>query len=228
MRFIATLLAASCIAGIARAEPGGVSGVSGATMTRGETKIEFRTTAFEGEALDDSWNYRAQAGHTFTDWWRGALILRASQPASGDAEASAFGVENAFAFTGTAEWPVQFGGLIEYKFGLNDRDDEVELKLLAERRVGDLGLRFNLIAEREVGSGAEWVYGYAARGMWSANERFAFGLEAFGEPEFDAHYAGPRATLRMGDATIALGYLVGFDDAQSDGQIRLGVEFSAH
>jgi hypothetical protein len=51
-------------------------------------------------------------------------------------------------------------------------------------------------------------------------------VEVFGEPEVNAHYIGPRATMRVGDATFALGYLAGYDDALADSQIRLGLEFT--
>lgn len=221
------LAASVCaLAGAAHAEPGSVSGVSGPGVTEGETKIEFRTAAFEGEALDGSWNHRAQIGHGFTDWWRGTLILRASQPDDESAELTSVGFENVFEFTATQDWPMQLGGQFEYKAGLNDRDDEVEFKLLAERAMGDFNLRLNLIATRTLSDDAEWEPAYAARGMWKASEQFSIGAEAFGEPDADAHYFGPRATMRVGATTFALGYLAGFDDAQADSQIRLGLEFT--
>jgi hypothetical protein len=226
MRALSLALSACAIAGVAHAEPGAVSGVSGAGVTEGETKIEFRTVAFEGEALDGAWNHRAQVGHGFTDWWRGTLILRASQPDDESAELTSIGFENVFEFTATQDWPMQLAGLFEYKHGLNDREDEVEFKLLAERSMGDFNLRINLNAARELSDDADWEPAYAARGMWRASEQFALGVEVFGEPEVNAHYIGPRATMRVGDATFALGYLAGYDDALADSQIRLGLEFT--
>jgi hypothetical protein len=219
-------LSVFALAGAAHAEPGGVSNVSGPGVTEDETKIEFRTAAFEGGPLDDSWTHRAQVGHGFTDWWRGSIILRASQPADESAELSSIGIENVVEFTATQDWPVQLAGQFEYKFGLNDRDDEVEFKLLAERAMGDFNLRLNLNVSHELSDDADWEPAYAARGMWRASEQFALGVEAFGEPDAEAHYIGPRATMRVGDATLALGYLAGFEDAQADGQIRLGLEFT--
>lgn len=224
MRAPALLLSACALTGVAHAEPGGVSGVSSPNVTVGETKVEFRTASFQGGALDDSWNHRAQIGRGFTDWWRGALILRSSRPADESVELTSVGIENVFEFGATRDWPVQFGVLAEYKIGVHGRDDEVEFKLLGERSLGDFSLRFNLNASRELADDADWEPAYAARGMWRASDRFAIGLEAFGEPEADAHYVGPRATARVGDATVALGYLAGFDDARADAQIRLGFE----
>lgn len=121
---------------------------------------------------------------------------------------------------------MQLAGQVEYKFGLNGREDEVEFKLLAERSLSNINLRLNLNAAHELSDDAEWEPAYAARGMWRVSEQFALGLEAFGETETDAHYVGPRATVRLGDATLALGYLAGDEDALADGQFRLGLEWT--
>jgi len=213
-------------AGVAHAEPGGVSSVSGPTVRDGETRIEARTVAYDGGALDGTWAHRAQAGHSFTDWWQATLIARASQPDGDDAELRSIGLENRIDFTATRDWPVHFGAQGEYKWGVNGADDEVELKLLMEHQSGPFSARLNLITERALGDGADWENGYAARFMWRASDAFALGVEAFGEIDADAHAAGPRATFRIGDATLGVGYLVGVDEAQADRQVRLGLEWS--
>jgi hypothetical protein len=228
MRPFASVLLSTCaLVGIAHAEPGAVSSVSGPGVTENETRFEVRAAVFDGGALDERWQYRAQASHGFTDWWQGAVILRAAQPADENAEVTSVGVENRFEFTATHDWPIQVGGQFEYKIGVNGAEDEVEFKLLAERRVGAFSARLNLNAARELSDGAEWEPAYAARGMWRASDRFDLGLEAFGEPDVDAHYVGPRTNIRFGDATFGLGYLVGFDGAQADGQLRISVELSS-
>lgn len=210
----------------AHAEPGGTSTVYGPTVERGESELEYRGAIFNGGALDGAVLHRAEAGYAFTDWWRPALVVQATDMPAGSAELTSVALENVFDFTATRHWPVYFGGYAEYSFGQNGRDDAIELKLLAERRAGPWTTRLNLIAERHVGGGAsnEWEYGYAARAMWRANERWALSVEGFGEPEADAHYWGPRASFRFGEVSIAAGYLAGFDDAQADGQVRLTLE----
>lgn len=228
MRSLALLMSACAFAGVAHAEPGGVSGVSGANVTDGETRFEFRTATFDGGALDGNWNHRAQVGHGFTDWWRGTLILRSSQPDGESAELTSVGIENLVEFTATHDWPVRLAGQFEYKFGVHGRDDEVEIKLIGEHSHGDFSARFNLIGERALSDDTEWEPGYSARGMWRVNEQFSVGLEAFGETEPNAHYFGPRATMKMGNVTIGLGYLAGYEDALADGQFRLGLEWAAN
>jgi hypothetical protein len=228
MKKCASLIALACaIASPAFAEPGGVSSVSGPTVHDGDTKVELRTAAYDGGALDGAWAHRAQIGHSFTDWYQATLIARASQADGDDPEVRSIGIENRVDFAGTRAWPVHFGAQVEYKFGLNGADDEVELKLLAEHTSGPLTARFNLITERATSDGADWENGYAARFMWRTSETISLGLEAYGEIDTDAHAVGPRATFRVGEgATLGLGYLVGLDEAGADGQFRLGVEWS--
>jgi hypothetical protein len=223
----ASIVALACaFAGVAHAEPGGVSGVSGPTVRGGETKIEARTAVYDGGAIDGDWAHRAQVGHSFTDWYQATLIARASQPDGDDAETRSIGFENRVDFTGTREWPIHFGAQAEYKWGLNGADDEVEFKLLAEHVSGPFSARLNLITESAMSDGADWENGYAARFMWRTSEVVSLGLEAFGEIDADAHAVGPRAAFRLGEATLALGYLLGMEEAAADSQFRFGVEWS--
>jgi len=227
MKRAASVFALACaFAGGAYAEPGGVSSVSGPTVREGETRIEARTAAFEGGSLDGAWAHRAQIGHSFTDWYQATLIARASQPEDDDAEVRSIGLENRVDFTATRDWPVHLGAQAEYKFGVSGAEDEVELKLLAEHVSGPFSARLNLITERAMSDGADWENGYAARFMWRTTETVALGLEAFGEIDAEAHAVGPRATFRIGEATLGLGYLVGMDEASADSQFRLGIEWS--
>lgn len=223
-KLIALACAVASVGG-AHAEPGGTSTVYGPGVHRGESELEYRTAFFDGGNLDGTQLHRAEAGYAFTDWWRPALVIKAADPPQGSAELTAVAIENVFDFTATRSWPVHFGGYVEYAFGQNGRDDALELKLLAERQQGSLTVRLNLIAERPIGGASdEWEHAYAARAMWRTSDRWAFGVEGFGEPEVRAHYWGPRASLSFGDASIALAYLEGFDAAEADGQIRIALE----
>lgn len=225
---VGTFALACAVAGTAHAEPGGVSGVSGVSVTQGALKLEARTVVFDGGAIDGDRAHRAQAGYGVTDWWRTEVILRASQPGGEGAELRSVGWENAVDFTATRDWPVHFGGLFEYRFGVDDVADSIELKLLAERRIQSLSLRFNLIGERAVGDDAsdEWEHGYAARAMYALNEAVQVGVEGFGELDIDAHAWGPRAGVTFGPATVSAAYLASFgEDSDADSQLRFAVEF---
>lgn len=225
---VSTFALACAIVGAAHAEPGGVSGVSGVSVTEGALKLEVRTVVFEGGVIDGDRAHRAQASYGVTDWWRTEVIFRAAQPDGEDLDLRSVGWENAVDFTATRDWPVHFGGLFEYRFGIDDVADSIELKLLAERRIESLSLRFNLIGERAVGDGAsdEWEHGYAARAMYALNETVQLGAEGFGEFDIDAHAWGPRAGLTFGPATLSAAYLASFgDDSDADSQLRFAVEF---
>lgn len=227
MRAPLLISAAFCaMTALAHAEPGGVSSVSGPSVTEGRTSFELRTSVYDGGALDDGWQYRAQAGHGFTDFWNAMLILRASQPDGEDAELDSIGLENKFDITATRDWPVHLGVQFEYKLGLNDNDDEVEFKLIGEREIGDLTLRANLIGGRTLTSGADWEAAYSARAIWETSDTFAIGAELYGEPEIDAAYIGPRAEFGFGETTLSVSYLAGLDEASADGQFRLALEFA--
>lgn len=219
------LACAAASLGSAHAEPGGTSTVYGPSVHRGESELEYRTGYFDGGGLDGTHLHRFEAGYAFTDWWRPALVIKAADDPGQSAEFTAVAIENVFDFTTTRSWPVHFGGYVEYAFGQNGRDDALELKLLAERQQGALTARLNLVAERPIGGVSnQWEYAYAARAVWRSSERWAFGVEGFGEPEAQAHYWGPRASLSFGDVSIALAYLAGVDEANADGQIRLAFE----
>lgn len=217
---------ALALAGAAHAEPGGTSTVYGPSVTEGESELEYRGAVFNGGALDGAVLHRVEAGYAFTDWWRPALVIQSADLQDAGGQLSAVAIENVFDFTATRDWPIHLGGYAEYSFGQNGRDDAVEFKLLAERRQGPLTTRLNLNAERHVGASAsnDWEYGYGARAMWRPSERWALGVEGFGEPEARAHYWGPRASYSFGEASLALGYLAGLEDADADGQFRLTLE----
>ncbi|MGD9967661.1 MAG: hypothetical protein AB7T59_14155 [Hyphomonadaceae bacterium] len=216
----------AAFAGAAHAEPGGTSDVYGPGVERGEAEFEYRGALFTGDVLDGAAAHRLEAGYAITDWWRPALAIQAVDPPGQSAELTAIAIENVFDFKATQSWPVHLGGYFEYTFGQNGADDAIEFKLLSERQDGALTSRINLIAERDVGDGVshEWEYGYAARFMWRASDRWAFGVEGFGEPEAHAHYWGPRLSLGVGESSLALGYLAGFDEAEADGQFRVAFE----
>jgi hypothetical protein len=216
-----------CVLGAAHAEPGGTSNVSGPGITQGETEFEWRSATYHGGPLDESWAHRAQVSHGVTDWWRPSIIFRASQPSDANTELNSVAIENLFDITATRDWPVHFGVQLQYEFGMHGRDDEAEIKVIAEHKAGALTTRFNAAAERPVnGASDEWEHAYAARTMWRASPAFNFGVEAFAEPEVDAYYAGPRAGWNFGEVTLSAAYLAGFDDARADGQFRLALEFT--
>jgi hypothetical protein len=223
----ASILALACaFATNAGAEPGGTSSVSGPTVTDGETSFEARAAAFDGGALDGNWAYRIQAEHGFTDTFQAALILRGSQPDDESAELDSAALEGRYEFQATEHWPVHLGVQGQYKFGMHDRDDEIEFKLLAEHDGGNWDARLNLIAERALVDDADWESGYAARVLWDLSEAAGLGVEAYGELDAGAHAIGPRLTYEIGDVELGFSYLAGLGEAEADQQFRFGIEWA--
>lgn len=228
-RLKAALLCAGALGafGSAHADPGGTSNVSGPAIAQGEWEFEARTATFVGGALDENWAHRAHLSYAPTDWWKPTLIVRVDDPSSGGAELSSVALENAFDFVATRDWPVHLGAVVQYAWGADGADDEIELKLLAERRFGPAQVRLNLRTERAIGGGApdEWTNSYAARVTWRASDAISLGLEGFGDDE-NAHYWGPRASLAFGDIALSGAYLFAAGDANADGQMRLTLEIA--
>lgn len=236
----ATALACALITPcVAAAEPGLAGEVYSPTVTQGQTELELRGGILDGGDADGEWQIKGEAAHAFTDWWRPALVAEWEHE-GGDTEFTAFAIENVFDFTATRDWPVHFGAYVEYEFA-QDGPDAAELKLLMEHTSGPIGLRLNLIGEREIGSGADnsWEFGYAAQASYALNEDLTLGIQGFGDTGTDddfgnldqqAHYWGPFAEFEVGDigdgeVEMQLGYLAGFGESEADGQFRVKLEY---
>jgi len=235
---LATALACAAMgSAVAAAEPGMAGEVYGPTVRQGETEIELRSGVLNGGDADGDWQIKTEASHAFTDWWRAGLVGEWER--EGDAtDFTAFAIENVFDFTATRAWPVHFGGYVEYEFA-QDGPDAIELKLLMEHAHGPIGLRLNLISERQVGGGAgdEWEFGYAAEAAYRIGDDYALGVQGFGDAGTDdsfggdqAHYWGPFAQFELahvgdGEVELQLGYLAGFGEAEADGQFRMKLEY---
>lgn len=211
------------------AEPGGTSGAASPAVTKGDLAFELRATTFTGDARDGDWSYRASGAYSFASWWRTGLILRGSYAANtGDEELTSLSLENKFDFTPSRQWWLHLGAQVEYQAGLNGTDDELVVKLLAEHREGPFAARLNLnvvgAPNVRYAPSDESERAYSARFMWRANDRVDLGVEGFGEPDSGAAYWGPRVSVRVGDANLALGYIVGSGNARADSQFRFALE----
>ncbi len=222
---LAALAGAALLPSPARAEPGMASEIYGPHVERGESEFELRSGLLDGGPED--WKLKAEFSHGITDWWRPGLVAGWARQ-GGDTDFTGFAIENVFDFTATRDWPVHFGGYVEYQWR-QDGADEIELKLLMQRQQGPLELTANLIAERHVGAGADWEYGYAAETALGIGDEIALGIQGFGD--FGAgHYWGPFGEIELGEigegeVGLQLGYLFGSGDAVADGQFRLKLEY---
>ena len=232
-------MAAALAPSISAAEPGGAAEVYAPGVEQGETEAELRGGILIGGDADGEWQTKAEVGRAFNGWWRPGLVAEWEHE-GGATNFTALAVENIFDVSATRDWPVHFGGYLEYEWP-QDGADHVEVKLLMQRERGPWDLLLNLIGEREVGSGAsdEWEFGYAAQAAFAFNDDFALGIEGFGDAGTDtnfgqlgdqAHYWGPFGRFEIGrlgegEVELQLGYLLGVGEAAADGQLRFKLEY---
>lgn len=236
-RLLAFLAASGALTSAAAGEPGLANEIYRPGVERGETEFELRGGVLDGGAHGGEWQLKAEYSHAFTDWWRPGLVGEWERE-SGNGRFTAFALENVFDFTATRDWPVHLGGYFEYEWKQSG-DEEVEAKVLAEHVRGPFALTLNLIAQREIGSGAVWEFGYAAEAAYKLNDDFALGVQGLGDAGAEdsvgdfgdqAHYWGPFAQFELahlgeGEIEAQLGYLVGSGEAEADGQFRFKLEY---
>jgi len=228
-------LACACFAATpASADPGFGEEVYGATMEAGESEAEARWGRVAGGAGDVEDGVKLEAAHNFNDRLRAEVAVEFEREAGGSRKAEALSAEAIYRL-------VRVGGIDaavygEYEIGL-DGADEVETKLLLQRRAGPWDVRLNLIAEKELKHGAPVELGYAASADVAAIGDLRLGFEAFGElgtarrflPRAE-HFVGPAAKLEIEglgpELELRAGYLFALGEAKdaSDGQLRIGLE----
>jgi hypothetical protein len=237
MKLIVAAATATCVclmSSPAMADPGFGSEVYGATVTPGETEVEAQWGRLTAGADDGEDGLKLEVAHSFNDRVRVALLGEFEREAGGTRKAKAIGVEGIYRLGRVGGIDVAFYG--EYAEGF-EGSDEIETKLLLQRRSGPWDLRLNLIAEKELEHGAPLEFGYAASADFPVAGELRVGMEAFGElgtsrnflPRAE-HFIGPAAKLEIEglgpELELRAGYLFAVGEAKdtSDGQLRLGLE----
>lgn len=237
MRRVLVAAGLACIsfaAAPAHADPGFTDEVYGATVEPGETEAEAQWGRLVGGADDGEDAFKLEAAHNFNDRLRAAVAVEFEREAGGNRKAEALSAEAIYRLGRVGGIDAAIYG--EYEIGL-DGADEVETKLLLQRRTGPWDVRLNLIAEKELRGGAPVEFGYAASADVAVAGDFRLGAEAFGElgsthrflPRAK-HYVGPAAKLEIEglgpELELRAAYLFPLGEAKddSDGQLRVGLE----
>lgn len=218
----------------AHAAPGLGDEVYGAEVEEGEAEVETIYGRLDGGADDGEDVLKLEAAYGVTDRLRLGLIGELEREPFESRKFEAVGVEAIYEL-GTLGG-VNFAAYGEYEITF-DGADKVETKLLMQHRTGPVDLRLNLIAEKELSSGADVEFGYAASADVETFGEVRVGLQAFGElgtldhlaPRAE-HFVGPVAKLEIEglgpEIELQAGYLFALGAARddSDGQFRLAVE----
>ena len=227
---LAAAMALLPLATPAAAVPGLGEEVYEATVEPHETEFEARYGRLSGRAADGSDALVLEVSHGFSKRFRAALLTELERDPGGNRRVSAFAIE-AIHTLGRIE-PLGIDAAVygEYEVGRRSTD-KVETKLLLEKRRGAFDTRLNLIAERQMTSGAPVTFGYAASADVAVAGDFRLGVAAFGDLSGDEgghHFVGPIAKAEIehvGPAEIELetGYLFALGSARSEarGQFRL-------
>ena len=218
----------------AQAAPGIDDEVYGAEVTKGKTEIESIYGRLVGGEDDGENVLVLEAAHGFTDSLRIGVRAEIEQEPGETREFESFGVEAIYELGRVG--PVNFAVYSEYE-AVFEGADKVETKLLAQAKPGPLDLRFNLIAEKELRSGAPVELEYATSADVKAIGDLRLGMQAFGQlgttedflPRAE-HFLGPVAKFEIEgfgpELECEIGYLFAAGKARddADGQLRVFVE----
>ncbi len=240
---IAGALACACAVTPALAAPGLGNDVYGATVEKGETEIEMKYDSLRGGPDHGEDVLKLEVARGITNNLMVGVLTEFEKEPGESLKAEEVAIE-AIYHLGRAGG-IDFALYGEYAVNLHG-PDAIEAKFLMQRRTGPWDLRFNLIAEKSLETGAKVELEYAASADVALNDRLRLGAEAFGDlgtfshfgPAAD-HFFGPYAKVRLiklpdsdgdgddhGGLTLKAGYLfaLGKTREDTDGQLRVKLE----
>lgn len=235
MRWQALGLATLAISSPALAAPGMGNEVLSAEVSPGEIEAELRYDALAGGVEDGEDVVQLEASYAASGRLRLAVQAEFEREAGGTRQADSLGLQALYVLGRLGGVDVAVYG--QYEIGFN-RTDAIEAKLVLQHRHGPMDLRFNLIAEKPLSSGAPVELSYAGLADTEISPNVRLGAQAFGELGTfrrlfgrGGHFVGPVARLRLEGSPLELeaGYLVALGSARDDtkGQVRiaLGADF---
>lgn len=222
----------------AYAAPGLDNVVYGATVEAGKSELEMRYGRLTGGSADGEDSLVFEAARGFSSRFYGAVRASFERVPGNSRRLEALALEGVVTLGRIRSLDLDTAVYIEAEHGLHGHDN-LETKLLLERRKGRFDTRLNLIAKKPLKSGTPLGFGYAASADYRVAGDMSVGAEAFGElgtssrfTTHGAHYAGPSVKLGIdhfgpGELDLRAGYLIALDRARDEvkGQLRFGMEF---
>ena len=212
-------------------------------VEQGELELEARghITRDNDSDQDNVRKEKFEIGYGITDWWFTSIFIEYEREPGHDYEHTATAWENIFVLTEPGQYWADVGFYVEYeKPEDNDKPEKVELKLLLEKESGKWVNTLNLIAEREVGGGAEdeVEFGYAWRSKYRLQPSFEPGFELYGglgsDEDFglhggQEHQIGPvfSGSFKLSGKTklgYEAGYLFGLNENTPDNTFKWVLE----
>ncbi len=212
-------------------------------VEKGELGFEVlgNTTFDKNDALGGFQYHEFEFEYGVTEWWASSVTNSLVKPTDGSLKYNVFGWENTFQLTKENHYWLDFGLHLELEFDdEKDESDQLELRLLFRKEVGESEHILNLNFEQEFGSQAEesLELEYIWRSKWRLSEHTEFGFEAYGalgevkgfeSLDEQEHILGPGfySEFEIGNREIELHlvWLVGLTEASADNTFRWQLEF---
>lgn len=222
----------------AYAAPGLDEVVYGATVEPGKSEIEARYGRLTGGVADGDDAFVLEAAHGFSSRFYGAALAIFEREPGSRRRLEALAVEGIFTLGRIKGLGVDAAVYGEVEHNIHGPDN-LETKLLLEKRKGSFDSRLNLIAERAITSGAPIEFRYAASTDYEVADDISVGAEAFGDlgtshkiTTRSEHFIGPAVKVGLdhagpGELELRAGYLFATGRARDEtkGQLRFGLEY---
>ena len=235
------LILAPCllaISSVAYAAPGLDDVVYGATVEAGKTEIETRYGRLTGGPADGEDAFVVEVARGFSSHFYGAGLATFEREPAGTRRLETLAVEGIFTLGHLKALDLDTALYVEAEHGIHGPDN-LETKLLLQHHKGRTDFRLNLIAERQLTSGAPVEFSYAASADYEVADDISMGAEAFGDlgtsrkvTTRSENFAGPAVKVGLdhagpGELEFRAGYLFAIDRSRDDtkGQLRLGLEY---
>jgi len=233
---IATAIVA--VSSAANAAPGLDDVVYGATVEAGKTEVETRYGRLVGGDADAEDAFVVEVARGFSSHFYGAALATFERGPASSRRLEALALEGIFTLGRIKALDLDTAVYVEAEHGIHGPDN-LETKLLLERRKGPFDSRLNVIAERALEPGAPAEFSYAASADYEVAEDISLGAEAFGElgtsdkiTTHSEHFVGPALKVGLdhvgrGELELRSGYLFAVGRARDEarGQLRFGLEY---
>jgi hypothetical protein len=200
----------------------------------GELEVAYWFDAFINTPIPDSGRFprqhllrhTAELAYGLTDHWYAGIYADFEQPTREGAERFTFvqyRLETIYRIINQSRYWPAVGLYLEYvvpRESYEDRD-EIEFKVLLERRTRDFMIRVNPVVEHHLNEGSRVQFGYETGVYWFLKAAVRLGIEGFGNfgplgsfptTNLQRHSWGPAVKFKLGKVGWDLGMQFGWTD----------------
>ncbi len=195
------------------------------TMPEGQTELEFyQTTKLK---MVDSWEYRFEVEHGFTDRWDFSVYQIFSQPENGDFKWSSVQLRTRYRIGEEGQYLMDPLLYFEYNRPIDLKSrNKVEAKLILAKTFDKWNISINPLYELFFAPGQKHELGVDAGLSYQFHPKFVAGAEFVSRFESEdgeketAVYAGPTLSFASGHWWYSMGVIFGLTDDSDDARVR--------